>query len=88
MFVLKDKKTQEILMVGTHKSVCRYYAVERELLRETDEYRYKALNHGTKDKIYSQECDHLYEIIEVANYDKTTVYYCASHIAKKISKKS
>jgi hypothetical protein len=40
MFMLKDKKTGEILMTASHKDTCRYFAVEREywkaLTEETD----------------------------------------------------
>ena len=95
MFILKDKKTNEILMTGTHKDVCRYFAVEREFWKAAEEkdpkvaeMKKKALTKGSKDKAYKQECEHLYEIIEVAHYDRGSVKYCWKSIVKKIKKTS
>lgn len=88
MFVLKEKKTNKILMVGTHKTVCRYYAVEREKLTATTEERRKALfRKGSPDKIFINECEHLYEIVEAPSFDKMSVSHCHSQIAKKKKEK-
>lgn len=83
MFVLKDKKTNEILMVGSHKTVCRYFAVEREIINEKSAYRRDALIGKTADKAFIQECDHLYEIVEVPSYTKDTVSRCFTYLTKR-----
>lgn len=96
MFVLKDKKTGEILMIASHKDTCRYFSVEREywktLTEETDkeikELKTKALSRGSKDKAYKQECEHLYEILEVPHYDSCSVRYCYKNFLKKKEKTS
>ena len=83
MFVLKDKKTNEILMIGSHKTVCRYFAVEREIINEKSGYRRDALIGKTPDKAFVQECEHLYEIVEVPSYTKDNVSKCFSYLAKR-----
>ena len=89
MFILKDKVTNEILMIGSHKTVCRYFAVERERLTEKNEERRKALwRRGSPDKIYAQECEHKYEIIEAPSFDKHSVLHCDTQIIKKVEKTS
>ena len=96
MFILKDKKTGEILMTASNKNTCRYFAVEREywkaLIEETDkeikELKTKALSRSGKDKVYKQECEHLYEILEVPHYDPCSVYYCYKSFLKKKEKTS
>ena len=96
MFILKDKKTGEILMTASNKSTCRYFAVEREywkvLTEETDrdvkELKTNALSRGSKDKAYKQECEHLYEILEAPHYDPHSVYHCYKSFLKKKEKTS